>query len=180
MHLILRILKFDILRVPLIRISTKRSTHSSKIYLCVARKIKTSECQSICNMWQVYTRPTCASDFLILSPKSAFHTNSGSERGNANFVQQISPKDKSDGTFVNKIWVQKQHYTLKTLKFDIFRVPPIQIPSKSGWTLSFVKQISSCSENLRISCFRPPSVSRSRRNRATPSAQIIDPRELHI
>jgi hypothetical protein len=64
MHLILRILKFDILRVPPIRISTKRSTHSSKIWLCVARKIKISECQSICNMWQVYTRPTCASDFL--------------------------------------------------------------------------------------------------------------------
>jgi hypothetical protein len=31
MHLNLRILKFDILRVPPIRISTKRLTHSSKI-----------------------------------------------------------------------------------------------------------------------------------------------------
>jgi hypothetical protein len=65
MYLILRILKFWILRVPPIQISIKRSTHSSKIWLCVARKIKISECQSIRDMWQVYTCPTCASDFFI-------------------------------------------------------------------------------------------------------------------
>jgi hypothetical protein len=59
-------LKFDILRVPPIRISTKPSTHSSKIWLCVARKKKIVECQWICKMWQVYTRPTCASDFFII------------------------------------------------------------------------------------------------------------------
>jgi hypothetical protein len=40
MHLILRILKFDILRIPPIRISTKRLTHSSKIWLCVATKTR--------------------------------------------------------------------------------------------------------------------------------------------
>jgi hypothetical protein len=38
MSLILRIFKFGILRVPPIQIPTKRSTHSSKIWLCVARK----------------------------------------------------------------------------------------------------------------------------------------------
>jgi hypothetical protein len=37
---------------------------------------KFSECQSICNMWKVYTRPTCASDFLPLKVgffKKFFH-----------------------------------------------------------------------------------------------------------
>jgi hypothetical protein len=40
MHFILRILKYDILRVPPIQISTKQSTHSSAVWLCVAIKTK--------------------------------------------------------------------------------------------------------------------------------------------
>jgi hypothetical protein len=44
--------------------------------------------------------------------------------------------------FDNFIGFQEQQQTLKILKFDILRVPPIQIPTKKCWTLSFVKQIS--------------------------------------
>jgi hypothetical protein len=72
MYLILRILKFWILRVPSIQISIMRSTHSSKICLCIAKKQKNCECQSICSMWQVYKRPTSASDFFKRKCTKAF------------------------------------------------------------------------------------------------------------
>jgi hypothetical protein len=47
----------------------------------------------------------------------------------------------SDGTFGNYIGVQEQKKELRILKFDILRVPFIQIPTKKCWTLSFVDQI---------------------------------------
>jgi hypothetical protein len=37
---------------------------------------------------------------------------------------------------------QKMYLILRILKFDILRVPPIQISTKKGWNLSFVKEIS--------------------------------------
>jgi hypothetical protein len=48
---ILRILIFDILRVPPIQISKKQSTLSSAVWLCVARKTKNQWVQMICNVW---------------------------------------------------------------------------------------------------------------------------------
>jgi hypothetical protein len=49
--------------------------------------------------------------------------------------------NKSDGTFGNYNGVQEQKTGLKILKFDLLRVPSIQIPTKKYWTLSFVDQI---------------------------------------
>jgi hypothetical protein len=54
-----------------------------------------------------------------------------------NFVKQISPKNKSDGIFGNYIGVQEPEKLLRILKFDILRVPPMQIPSKKGKNLEF-------------------------------------------
>jgi hypothetical protein len=57
------------------------------------------------------------------------------------FVKKISPWNKSEGTFANYIWVQDQKHKLKVLKFDILRLPPIQITTKNGGNLSFEKRI---------------------------------------
>jgi hypothetical protein len=59
-----------------------------------------------------------------------------------NFVKQISPKNKSDGIFDNYIGFQKPEKILIVLKFDILRVPPIQILPKKSLNLSVVKQIT--------------------------------------
>jgi hypothetical protein len=77
--------------------------------------------------------------FEILSPKGTSHTNSDSEWGNESFVQQIPPQNKCDDTFGNYFGVQGPEKILRILKFDIFRVLPIQIPTKKGKTLSFVQ-----------------------------------------
>jgi hypothetical protein len=53
----------------------------------------------------------------------------------------MSPYNKSDGTFGNCIVVQEQKNALRILRFDILRVPPMQISTKKCWTLSFVDQI---------------------------------------
>jgi hypothetical protein len=87
MFLILRIFKFDILRVPPIQIPTK--------------KVK-----------------------------------------NLSLVKQISPYNKADGIFGNYNGVQKPGKIPRNLKFDILRVPSIQIPTRKGKNLSLVKQIS--------------------------------------
>jgi hypothetical protein len=44
--------------------------------------------------------------------------------------------------FSSSIWAKKQNYILRNLKFDKLRVAPIQISTKKGSNLSFVKQIS--------------------------------------
>jgi hypothetical protein len=53
----------------------------------------------------------------------------------------MSPFIKSDGTFDNCVVVQEQKNALRILKFDILRVPLMQISTKKCWTLSFVDQI---------------------------------------
>jgi hypothetical protein len=53
----------------------------------------------------------------------------------------MSPYNKSDGTFGNCVVVQEQKNGLGILRFDILRVPPIQIPTKKFWTLSFLDKI---------------------------------------
>jgi hypothetical protein len=58
------------------------------------------------------------------------------------FVKEISLWNKSDGFFGNYIEVQESEKILRFLKFDILRVPPIQMPTKKCETLSFVKEIS--------------------------------------
>jgi hypothetical protein len=57
------------------------------------------------------------------------------------FVKKMSPFSTSDGTFDNSIVVQKQKNGLRILRFDILRVPPIQIQTKECKTPSFVDQI---------------------------------------
>jgi hypothetical protein len=56
------------------------------------------------------------------------------------FVEQISPKNKSDDIFGYYDEVQEPGKIV--LKFYIFRVPPKQIPTVKGKNLSLVKQIS--------------------------------------
>jgi hypothetical protein len=48
-----------------------------------------------------------------------------------------------DGTFGNYIGDQKPGKILRIMKFDILKLPPIQIPTKKGKNLSLVKKISS-------------------------------------
>jgi hypothetical protein len=67
-----------------------------------------------------------------VSPKGTSHTNFVSEWENTSFIQQISPYNKTDGFFVNYIGVQELKNELEILKFDILRVPPIQISTKKG------------------------------------------------
>jgi hypothetical protein len=58
----LRILRFDVLRVPLMQIPTKkRWTLSFVDKILLLKKLIAFH---ITNMWQIYTRPTSASDFL--------------------------------------------------------------------------------------------------------------------
>jgi hypothetical protein len=59
-------------------------------------------------------------------------TNFVSEWQNISFIQQISPYNKTNGTFGNYIGVQEQNNELGILKFDILRVTPIQISTKKG------------------------------------------------
>jgi hypothetical protein len=59
-------------------------------------------------------------------------------------VQQISPSNKPDAIFSNYIGVQKPEKILKILKFDILRVPPIQISPKKGKNHEF------CSANFTV------------------------------
>jgi hypothetical protein len=87
MHLVLRILKLDILRVPPIQVLTMKGSTLS-------------------------------------------------------FVQQISQENKPKAIFGNYIQVRKTEKKLKILKFDILKVPYIQIPPKKGKNLEF------CSANL--------------------------------
>jgi hypothetical protein len=61
------------------------------------------------------------------------------QRGNESFVQQISPWNKCDAIFGNYNWgTGNQKKILSILKFDILRVPPIQIPPKKGKNLHFL------------------------------------------
>jgi hypothetical protein len=49
---------------------------------------------------------------------------------------------ESNGTFGNYFGVQEQKLTLRILIFDIPTVPPIQILTEKGETLSVFEQIS--------------------------------------
>jgi hypothetical protein len=50
------------------------------------------------------------------------------------FAKVISPWNKSEGSFGNYFGIQEHHKMLRILKFDILRVPLIQIPTKP-WVL---------------------------------------------
>jgi hypothetical protein len=49
---------------------------------------------------------------------------------------------KAENLASRVFWANLMHLVLRILKFDILRVTAIQIPTKKGSTLSFVKQIS--------------------------------------
>jgi hypothetical protein len=61
---------------------------------------------------------------------------------NLSLVTQISPQNKADGFFGNYNGVQKTGNIFRICKFDILRVPCIQIATKKGKNLSLVKPIS--------------------------------------
>jgi hypothetical protein len=63
------------------------------------------------------------------------------------FVQQISPWNKPEAIFGNYFGAWKPEKILKILKFDILRVPSIQISPKKGKNLVF------CSANFTVNQF---------------------------
>jgi hypothetical protein len=58
------------------------------------------------------------------------------------FVKEFHRGTKPTALLVTILGSEYQKTLLRFLKFDILRIPPIQIPTKKGQTLSFVKKIS--------------------------------------
>jgi hypothetical protein len=71
----------------------------------------------------VFKRELSTQNYKTLSLKGTYHTNYDSKWKNENLGKRISSENKSDGTFVRYLGVQKQNKILRILKFRFQRVP---------------------------------------------------------